>query len=101
MRCPNCHKAVRPTQIKQLKVKGCLREFKCPQCDTWLANNPMFLRTKIISCYGALSCGVASYNFFQYEHILYPLGILGFVIMLAVHMMDQLHKIDAPTPDHS
>lgn len=97
MRCPKCSKLIRPTAIKKLLTRGLAREFTCPHCDVWLANQPSLLLTKIITCYAGLSCGVASYNFYQYKHILVPVGILCGVIMLAAHMIDHLIVIDEAT----
>lgn len=97
MRCPNCYHAIRPSKVDQFFVQGCLREFTCPKCQVWLANTPLYLILKIIGCYGGLICGVASYNFYQYQSYLLPLGLIGGVVMLVAHMMDQLHVISEPT----
>lgn len=97
VRCAKCQKTIRPTSIEKLEVQGYLREFECPHCQQLLANKPGILITKVVTCYSALICGVAGEHFTAYKNMLWPLGIVFFVVMLSAHLMDHLECINEPT----
>lgn len=96
MICPHCGKSIRLEQITQLKGKGLKTELQCPHCEAWLGRNVTISRLKIFGFYFALLAGIWGYFDIASRHIAIPVVIIGVILMLMTHMMDQLKIISVP-----
>ncbi|GIU40924.1 hypothetical protein TUM4438_03310 [Shewanella sairae] len=96
MICAHCSKSFAIDKIENQRGKGLNTEIECPFCQAWLGKNAMLSWAKIVSFYAAVILFAWSYFDEGARAIGVPVAIFSMMLMLVVHLVDNLKVTEAP-----
>lgn len=96
MICSHCSKRIPIDNIADQRGQGLTAQIQCPHCAAWLGRSAWLLRLKMLGFYLAIIMAGVAWWQPDYRGGCTVVAILGVIMLLLSHMMDQLHVVERP-----